>query len=32
MLTAKGEELRPALKIMKDWGRKHMPVRREAKT
>ena len=31
VLTEKGEELRPALKIMKDWGSKHMPVRREAK-
>jgi DNA-binding HxlR family transcriptional regulator len=31
VLTEKGEELRPALKIMKDWGKKHMPVRREAK-
>ncbi|HRK69043.1 MAG TPA: helix-turn-helix domain-containing protein [Hyphomonas sp.] len=30
VLTAKGEELRPALRIMKDWGKKHMPVRRPA--
>ncbi|MGA1343107.1 MAG: winged helix-turn-helix transcriptional regulator [Hyphomonas sp.] len=31
LLTEKGEELRPALRIMKDWGRKYMPVRRGAK-
>jgi DNA-binding HxlR family transcriptional regulator len=30
VLTEKGEELRPALRIMKDWGKKHMPVRRAA--
>jgi hypothetical protein len=28
--TAKGEELRPALAIMKEWGKKHLPVRRTA--
>ena len=30
VLTSKGEELRPALRIMKEWGKKHLPVRRAA--
>lgn len=30
VLTAKGEELRPALTVMKEWGKKHLPVRRTA--
>lgn len=30
VLTPKGEELRPALTIMKEWGKKHLPVRRTA--
>jgi DNA-binding HxlR family transcriptional regulator len=32
VITPKGEELGPALHTMKVWGRKHLPVRREAKT
>ncbi|MFN4024765.1 MAG: winged helix-turn-helix transcriptional regulator [Hyphomonas sp.] len=30
VLTDRGEELRPALSIMKEWGKKHLPVRRSA--
>lgn len=30
ILTEKGRELGPALRVLKDWGRKHMPVRRLA--
>lgn len=30
VLTAKGEELRPALTIMKEWGKKNLPIRRAA--
>lgn len=30
VLTTKGEELRPALTIMKEWGKKHLPIRRAA--
>ena len=29
-LTEKGRDFAPALIGLKDWGRKHMPVRREA--
>ena len=32
VLTPKGEELGPALLAMRDWGKRHMPVRREAKS
>ena len=28
VLTEKGQELAPALLTLKDWGKKHMPVRR----
>ena len=28
MLTEKGQELAPALMTLRDWGKKHMPVRR----
>lgn len=28
VLTEKGEELRPALTIMKEWGKKNLPIRR----
>ena len=27
-LTAKGQELEPALMTLRDWGKKHLPVRR----
>ena len=30
VLTSQGEELRPALSIMKEWGKKHLPIRRAA--
>lgn len=30
VLTEKGEELRPALSVIKEWGKKHLPVRRAA--
>ncbi len=30
VLTEKGQELGPALRVMRDWGKKHMPVRRPA--
>ena len=29
-LTDKGRDFSPALVGLKDWGKKHMPVRREA--
>lgn len=28
VLTEKGQELAPALMTLKDWGKRHMPVRR----
>ena len=28
VLTEKGQELAPALLTLRDWGKKHMPVRR----
>ena len=28
VLTEKGQELAPALMTLRDWGKKHMPVRR----
>ena len=28
VLTEKGKELGPALRALKDWGRRHIPVRR----
>jgi DNA-binding HxlR family transcriptional regulator len=31
-LTAKGKDFAPALVGLKDWGKRHMPVRREVAT
>lgn len=31
-LTEKGQELAPALIALKDWGKKHLPIRRPLKT
>ena len=31
VLTEKGRELGPALAILRDWGKAHMPVRRAAR-
>jgi DNA-binding HxlR family transcriptional regulator len=28
VLTQKGQELEPALMTLRDWGKKHLPVRR----
>jgi DNA-binding HxlR family transcriptional regulator len=28
VLTEKGQELAPALMTLRDWGKKHLPVRR----
>jgi DNA-binding HxlR family transcriptional regulator len=30
VLTQKGQELAPALMTLRDWGKKHLPVRRGA--
>lgn len=30
LLTEKGEQLGPALRVMRDWGKEHMPVRRRS--
>ncbi|MEL7546445.1 MAG: helix-turn-helix domain-containing protein [Pseudomonadota bacterium] len=32
LLTEKGRELAPALIAFRDWGKKHLPVRRRAST
>lgn len=32
LLTIKGRELGPALMTLRDWGKKHMPVRRSTAT
>ena len=32
VLTEKGQELAPALATMRDWGKRHMPVRRATNT
>lgn len=32
VLTAKGEELGPALRNLRDWGRRHMPVQRPSRS
>lgn len=29
ILTEKGQELAPALENLRDWGKKHLPVRRQ---
>ncbi len=32
VLTDKGKELEPALRVLFDWGKKHLPIRRPTKT